>query len=550
MATGTASPVAPERGEGGRKTHYDLVIDQQLSRTRRRVKFVDLASVFMMMLGAVVLYLMAVVLVDHWIVELSTTVRFLTLGLLLLGLLFFGLRWVVPLLLRPINPSYAAQAIEQCNPSLKNSLLNFLMFRREPTPTGRLVYRALQQRAALDLKQVNVDLAVDKSRLIYIGYGVAALMVLFGAYTILSPKDVFQTVRRIAIPWADISRPTRVSIEDVRPGDDQRVRGTLVDVSAQVLGVDADDTVTLYYTTADKQTVDQAVPMEATGTGQRYHGTIPMSPHGQGQGIQQSLTYRIQAGDAISRDYQLTMQHTPSITVEKIVYKYPDYMKNPARTVERDGEIRGIEGTQVTVHAKANYPIQRAGIQFDPGEAAPPASRKMTVNGDRAEYTFTLVWIDANNTSEYTSYQLDFEPELGAADQYAKTRPVEHKIIVTPDLPPEIAILTPRRLETDVPLHGKQLIELRSRPRLRAHRSHRARDRRRARRVDQDLPAGAGLPGPIHPAVRTAAQPAGLSGRRSGYSVGGSERQLHPTQSVPDCRLCAEYRRRRSGRRQ
>ena len=63
---------------------------------------------------------------------------------------------------------------------------------------------------------MNIDLAVDRTKLIRVGYVVVALMVLFALYTIFSPKDVFRTMLRVAAPWADIARPSRVSISDVR----------------------------------------------------------------------------------------------------------------------------------------------------------------------------------------------------------------------------------------------------------------------------------------------------------------------------------------------
>ena len=247
----------------------DRIIDQQLARTRRRVKLVDLGAILMGLVGAVIIYALALVLLDHWVVDLGTAGRSLALGILVVGTGYYCVRLVLPLLLRPINPSYAARAIEQSDPSLKNSLINFLMFRRDPTPTGRLVYRALQQRAALDLRQVNIDLAVDQSRLIRMGYVVVALMILFAGYTIFSPKNVFQTLQRVSIPWADITRPSRVTIDDIQPGDSEAVLGSHIEISAKILGAEADDLVQLFYTTEDKQTVDRAVPMQPPETGQR-----------------------------------------------------------------------------------------------------------------------------------------------------------------------------------------------------------------------------------------------------------------------------------------
>ena len=48
-----------------------------------------------------------------------------------------------------------------------------------------------------------VEATVDRSRLIRAGYVLCAVMALFAAYKIFSPKDPFQTIARVALPWAD-----------------------------------------------------------------------------------------------------------------------------------------------------------------------------------------------------------------------------------------------------------------------------------------------------------------------------------------------------------
>ncbi|MFW6170499.1 MAG: hypothetical protein ACODAD_08415, partial [Planctomycetota bacterium] len=449
-----AYPVAEPR------QRYNHIIDHQLTRTRRRLKLVDLGVMAMTLLGAVILYTLLLVLIDHWVVGLSATARAVALGILLLGIGYYGLRRLVPLAVRPINPCYAARTIEQSDASLKNSVINFLMCRRESTPTGRLIYRALQQRAALDLRQVNLDLAVDRSRLIRVGYLVVALMVLFAAYMIFSPKDVFQTVKRVSVPWANLPRPTRVTIDDLQPGHAEVIRGGQVEVSAKVFGAGPDDAVKLLYTTEDRQTVDRSVPMQPPETGQYYTCTLPENA----RGLQQSVRYRVEAGDASSSQYQLTMMHVPSIVVDKIEYRYPAYMNRPPGESQGRGEIRAVEGTSVTVHAKANHEIQRARIEFDPDVPSATTTHKMDSEGTRATYTFPLRWDDAENAPEHTAYRLAFTPKLaaGPAHDIENQPSAKHGIRVTPDLPPEISILTPSGRDVDVPVNGRQRIEIRA----------------------------------------------------------------------------------------
>ncbi len=461
MASGAAKPrTRPSPVGVGPRMHYDQIIDQKLAKTRRRVKLVDLGILLMGLVGGIILFTMSLVLLDHWALDLSKVERFVALGILIVGVGAYLARFVIPTLTRPINPRYAARAIEQSEPSLKNSVINFLMFRRDPTPTGRLVYRALQQRAALDLRGVNVDLAVDQSRLIHVGYVVVALMILLAGYTILSPKNVFQTIKRVSIPWADIARPSRVTIDDIQPGNSNAILGSQVRISARIVGATSDDIVRLLYTTQDNQTVDRVVSMNPPETGQRYTCTIPADA----LGIQQNLKYRIEAGDAKSGELLLTMVHTPSIVVDRIEYQYPAYTGMPPYTSKGEGEVHALEGTIVTVHAKANHAIKTAQIEFDPDTSSPSGGQLMASEGDLTSYAFTLRWDDTRNASEHSSYQIDFTPELSVHGVRAahKALPAVHKIQVTPDLPPEISILTPRRKEIDVPVNGMQRIEMRA----------------------------------------------------------------------------------------
>src|SRR5207237_4277348 len=86
----------------------------------------DLASsIAMWGIGVVALFLVAA-LVDHFF-GLGTPGRVLALAVLIGGSVYFLVINVVPLLVRTINPAYAARTIEEATPTLKNSLINFLL---------------------------------------------------------------------------------------------------------------------------------------------------------------------------------------------------------------------------------------------------------------------------------------------------------------------------------------------------------------------------------------------------------------------------------------
>ena len=485
MSTTTNSERKRPRTSPQGVSQYDRFIEQQLDKTSSQVKLTDLLSAVMVLAGGVLVGLLVLAVIDHWIFGFALWGRWLALLALVAGVLGYVGLVLVPSLFRHVNPAYAARTIEQSEPSLKNSLINFLLFRADRAGLSSAVYTALQQRAAADLTKVQVEGAVDRGPLIKIGYGLAAVLAVFAVYTILSPKSPFQTFERIAAPWADIARPARVRIEQVQPGHVTVFCGDHVTVSAQIYDVREGEPVELCYSTKDGHVTAAKVALQATDGGLRYEGQLPPDP----DGMQQDLVYWIVAGDATTETYRATVEPAPTIWVEQVEYDYPPYTKKPCRAVQRQGDLQGLEGTRVTLRAQANVPIRAAMIELQPnlvtseadrdepnagpasspsrtGADAGPTNKpsshirvlEMNAAGQTASCSFVLELDAARTRPRYASYQVRFVTQAGQRNP----RPVLHRIEVTRDLSPEIEILTPTRSRVEVPEDGQQPIEARA----------------------------------------------------------------------------------------
>ena len=433
---------------------------------------IDLISGVMTLLAGLVAFLLVFAIIDHWILSLSSWSRWLAFMSLMGAAGWFVAFQIVPLLMRPINPVYAAKAIEAAEPSLKNSLINFLMFRQDPQTVHQVVYSALEQRAATDLSHVTIDNAVDRSKLIYVGYGLASVLAIGAAYKILSPKDPFQSASRVAAPWADIERPSRVRIDDVTPGDAQVFQGESVAVSAVVHG--EADAVQLFYSTADGELVDQLIEMKLDPSSLRYEAMLPDS----GEGLQREVLYRIEAGDAVTASYRLRVSPAPNIVVEQLQYDYPSYTGRPRETLVGQGDVTALEGTRVTIRAKANQPIRSAYIELESVAAslrdASSSSGRQEESPLRSDGTTRRIPLKADGltasgeillelqpdrkTPLHAAYQVRFSTESGREN----AQPILHTIDVIPDLAPEVEILTPNKEATEVPADGVQKIEIRA----------------------------------------------------------------------------------------
>jgi hypothetical protein len=426
-------PPAPSTDEQGEDVNR--FIDGQLRKTRSHVKWVEVAGSLLVLAVVSLVYLLAMVLVDHWAVSggLGVGGRIAALALFLAGAAFFIVRSLLPLVVRRINPVYAAQVIEQSTPSLKNSLINLLLLRSNQQQLPQVIYRGMEHQAAIDLSIVPIDSVVDRSRLIKVGYWMAAIVAIIAVYKVISPKDPIRSMERVIAPWADIDAPTRVTISEISPGDYQGFHDQRFVVKAIVKGVKSDEPVLLHYSTVDGQVVDQTLRMRIPEGDYRYSVEAPDSS----TGLQQDLTYYLTAGDARSRQYHVRVLRMPSILVERVDYKYPQYTGLEPRSVDREGDLRALEGTEVTLHAKATHPIKSASVDFErDGRRDLP----MTVKGRDATTQFKLTLKPKSDVPEHANYQLLFMN----TDGFENPRPIEYKIDVIRDLPPEIAFLEPK----------------------------------------------------------------------------------------------------------
>ena len=401
------------------------------------------------------LYFLLVSVLDHWLVSggLGFWGRLACLAVFLAGAGWFVVRRLGPLLIRRINPVYAAETIEKSKPSLKNALINFLFLRGDRSGVPQVVFQAVEEQAASSLQRTPVEATVDRTKVIQIGYVLLAIVAIFAAYKLFSPKDPLETFQRVVMPWADIQAPTRVTIVDVSPGDATKYLGEAVEVSAEVRGVGADEPVRILYTTADQGTVDQAVVMYRAADSFRHTGKIPSGE----AGLQQDIEYRIEAGDAVSPTYHLKAAAAPTITVESIDYEFPAYMERAKAHVENTGDIQAYEGTIVTIHGRANQPLKSAQLVLDGGDNRHQEIALAPMKSDRRNVAakFTLKLNEGDHSPEFSRYQL-------RPDGRAKPEPAQYKIDVFADLPPEIKFLAPEKDEMTVPVNGSVQLELRA----------------------------------------------------------------------------------------
>lgn len=437
-----------------------VFIRQQIDRTRTQVKFVDLFSGFILLAIGLIGWLLLVAIVDAWLFDLGMVGRLFALLVLAGGSAFIFWQRILPALRGNVNPLFAAKTIEDGEPGYHNSLINLLMLRKNRIGVSPAMVTAMEAQAADRLGERPVDGVVDKTYLIKTGYVLAALFIVAVGYAILSPKNPFQSVARIIAPFAQLARPSRVDISAIEPGNAEVIVGNQLNVSAQVTGLSTDETVRVIYSTVDGQAIDRVVEMQLDDNGLKY--TAAISPTT--TGVQQDLVYRIEAGDAVSPDFQITARQAPAMFVERLEIVYPPYTQLGRRTQTGAGDIDAIEGTHVTVVAQSNLPMAAAYIEFDvePAQNGQPVRRPetipMTINGQTATGKIVLEMRADRKTPMHSGYRVRFM----TADRETNEEAARHPIEVRPDLPPEITILQPAADPASVAENGELEIQVRA----------------------------------------------------------------------------------------
>ncbi len=436
-------------------TQLDRYISQQMQKTGAQVRLFDLFTACLTAVSGLFAALFLLAIIDAWVFELGTVGRWLSFIAVIGGTSYYVARHILPLLLRRINPVYSAKVVEQSQPSLKNNLINYVLLRKQRERVPRPIIEAVGHRAAHGISGIPVENTVDKSQTIHMAIVLTVLVVVFGAYKIVSPKDPFRSFARVLAPGYKMSRPSRVLISNVQPGDTNVYFGQSLEVSAQISGQVMDRQVKLVYSTDDGQIVDGEIPMERTNSTGVFAAELKTSS----TGIEQGLTYRLVAGDGRTDDYRVTLKSAPTLTVDSIHYQPPAYTGlDPHESANPD--IEAIEGTRITIDAEANTDIKTAYVELlQPDSDRAVSTVSMNVQPpNRAVGEFVLHLDSIRERQKYSHYQLRFITGDGQRNEPN----ARYSIRIIPDLAPEVQILEPVDSRISVPANSRVRFKVRA----------------------------------------------------------------------------------------
>ena len=430
------------------------VIERRVQKTCQQVKHRDIFLTLTILVTCVVAYFFLFVLLDHWIFKggVAPVWRqvFFFAGLTAAGI--YAVYRFLPLLRYSINPLYAAKILEGHRPAMKNTLINWIFLRRDQTRSSQRVLESrmiegVAAKTVRDLDEIPAEMVVDHTPVIRWGIALIVLAVLLAFYTLFSPKNPFGSFARLAMPFSNISAQTRVRFLEITPGNATVMQGETATVTARIEGGRKNQPVYLYYSTSDGRLINQVVPMEKPEGDFRYECRFPPGRNG----FEQGITYQIAVGDERSSVYRLTVQSPQIFEVQSLTYKYPAYTGVSAQTVQGTGDIRAVEGTQVVITAKANFPLKTAAFvpNGDEQEAKPLVIDSQ--DDKTAAFSFYLNSLAGDpNRPEFQSYVLRWYD----SDRNTNRNPSVHKIEMLKDKPPKISWVDPPKEMLKIPQNG------------------------------------------------------------------------------------------------
>ena len=412
-----ALPMALGTQARGKLLDYEQYIDHQLQRTQARIKMNDVASAALILVTAVLSVLFLEIVLDH-AVALPAWVRRIVLFGGLLGATTYAAMKIVRPLVANISGLYAAKTIETAEPGFKNGLINYLSLKKDRENLPKSFLAAIEAKAVSQLTEVDVERVVNQKRVTQICYALAAIVVIFCIYALITPKPILDSARRAFL--ADVAAPTDTRLAKIAPGDAQVTAGQHVPFRVEVDGTRPEKVVLHYSVDGGDFFAEQEF-----AKGEHYYDPWQTTL----RNVQRSMDYYLTGGDARSKTYHVEVLPAPMVTGVTVDLDFPEYTGVPDRVGVEGGEVRAIEGTKVTVHAKTNEPASSGKLRL--GKLGTFAMQKEG-DDDKALVGKFLVTENGQYHVQFTTTDGQNNPE-----------PVLYEIRAEKDKPPTVKIVKP-----------------------------------------------------------------------------------------------------------
>ncbi len=317
-------------------------------RRRRRLRA---TGVCCLAVTAAIVWLLISSVIDRFL-ALSPNARLLALCGLGLLMLLAALRIARLIFSTKFDRLIAAAQIESMTPSLRDRLLTVVT--QQDLPAAQRGSAQLTQLLTGDVTELLAHRRPEK--LITNRYIAPAitLLVLVCVITIglafIPWLGLPKLLARQVMPLADIPPVTTTHIEIVT-GSVSLPQGQSVAIVADITRGEGDATLLVG---PDENSL-QPVTMSQTFA-DRFAVTLP--------GVERDLIYRVRAGDAVSKTYQIRTLTRPALAKLRFSFTFPEYLaRKPLEVDSEDGRIEAVRGTKVSLRLQATEALKDAALK-------------------------------------------------------------------------------------------------------------------------------------------------------------------------------------------
>jgi len=352
-------------------------------------------------------------------------------ALALLGALLFMLaRFVIHPLLSRMTDEMVAAHLERAFPDLDNAVINSVLLAgekfRDPVTRHMAISQIMQTAQRVRGQDVPVSTGARSLwRFGRWGIFVVAAVLLYG---LLFSDYLGNAFQRFVHPTRYIPPITATRLE-VSPGDTSLLQGAALAVEARVSGL-LPEAARIFVQSASGRTADT---MAFEGNAFTYAFS----------NVQQDFSYRIEAGDAATPRYKVTVCSRPAVRSLDVTYSYPAYTGVPDRTeTGAGGDLRALIGTRVRLLVKPDRPVHAGNVEVRYSPVAGqdvPASEAIALapQGGAAREVVLSAEMSINRSGRYT---INIADEAGICNL-----PQVRQIDAVPDSPPRVFFEQPAK---------------------------------------------------------------------------------------------------------
>ncbi|NOX98384.1 MAG: hypothetical protein GXP30_01375, partial [Verrucomicrobia bacterium] len=361
------------------------IVDKLQSLISRVRRLIFLRGLFAT-IAAGLISILIIMAIDASFTLFSDTARW---ALSLCGLAFTsGVAWhfLIQPLLRKLTLTHIARILETRHPELQERISSAVELMRSDDPDSikgsKELIDEVVNSAVIDVKDVQPESEFDNSKTQRFFYAAVTTASIILILLLIWPRQTGVLFARAIAPFLDIGNAYSNTLT-VDPGDIRIPIGESVTVQMSIKNKHI-RRVTLRRSEdgTGNESVERMTLLESNPDGtQTFTVTFPA--------VAESFRYRINAGSAVSRYYNVEAVPLPEVENLTIRYEYPPYTGLEAREEEsKNGDISAVEHTEVTVTAQLNKAVTQANLSIN--ENLTPAEAVIDTENHQASWKFPL----------------------------------------------------------------------------------------------------------------------------------------------------------------